>query len=117
MKGLNIATSLAWQSVKHPRVGCVIMRKKKVLSVGTNINKSHPLQKRLNPLRFGEDDICTHTQHAEFVAINSVKNKTKLNGCTIYISRLSKKGELLPAQPCNACSYLIKKYNLKVVHT
>jgi deoxycytidylate deaminase len=110
-----LAIQIASLSSKKPRVGCVIVRKRKVISVGCNLTKSHPLQKKLTPLRFNDEflDKCKAEQHAEFNAIISVKNKDLLKGASIFIARLDSKGDTLPGFPCPACYYLITKYGIK----
>ncbi len=116
MNHFQQAYNLALLSEKYPRVGCVIVRKKKTLSFSHNINKSHPLQKELNYLRFNDKyfDTCSHSQHAEFVAIQSVKNKSLLEGSKIFIVRLDSKGKIMPSNPCKACQNLIDKYGIEV---
>jgi deoxycytidylate deaminase len=118
MSKLDLAIQIASLSSKYPRVGCVITRKGKVISLSHNLTKSHPLQKQLTHLRFDDEflDSCKAEQHAEFAAINQVKNKSLLKGASIYIARIDVKGELKPAHPCPACYHLITKYGIKKIH-
>lgn len=116
-KFIELAISIAELSTKYPQVGCVITKKKKIISIGHNLTKSHPLQKRLTPLRFNDEflDSCKCEQHAEFSAINKVKNKKMLEGCAIYIARIDKEGNTKLAHPCPACYSLIIKYKIKKI--
>lgn len=118
MNKLELAIQVASLSSKYPRVGCVITRKGKVISVSHNLTKSHPLQKQLTHLRFNDEflDSCKAEQHAEFAAINQVKNKSLLKNASIYIARIDVKGDLKPAYPCPACYHLITKYGIKKIH-
>jgi deoxycytidylate deaminase len=114
-KHLDLAIQVAQLSQKKPRVGCVIVKKRKVISLSCNLTKSHPLQKKLTILRFDDEflDKCKSEQHAEFAAIISIKNKDILKGASIYIARLDSEGNTLPGFPCPACYHLITKYGIK----
>jgi len=116
-KHLDLAVQIAKLSLKKPRVGCVIVKKRKVISVSCNLTKSHPLQKKLTHLRFNDEflDKCKSEQHAEFSAIISIKNKDILKGASIYIARLDSQDNTLPGFPCPACYYLITKYGIKKI--
>lgn len=115
MKYLELAKKLAETSTKYPRVGCLIVKKKRVVSMGVNTCKSHPLQKRLNHLRFEDKwfDTCKHERHAEFNAVLAANES--LEGSSIYIARLNKDGLEMPSMPCKACLELIRKHNIKKI--
>ena len=116
-KYLDLAYKLALQSEKYPRVGAVIFKKNTVLSIGHNIKKSHPLQKKLNYLRFSDNyfDSCNHEQHAEFVACNIYKKD--LTGSSIAVVRIDFNGTILPSYPCKACQALLKERGIKTIIT
>jgi deoxycytidylate deaminase len=114
MTYLELATETAKDSTKYPRCGCVIVGKK-ILSIAHNLEKSHPIQAELNFYRFGHDDNCKHSLHAEINAILKVKDKTKLVGASIYIARIDSWGKLKDAFPCKACLRLIKKSGIKKI--
>lgn len=116
MKHRDFAYKLATLSTKYPRVGCVIVKKKRVLSFAHNIAKSHPFQKQLNLFRFNDNyfDTCKHEQHAEFVAINSIRDKSQLIGSKIIIVRIDRKDNIMPSNPCSACRQLITQYKIKI---
>ena len=49
--------------------GCVIIHKNRVISVGYNTNKEHPMQKKYNKERGFNTDNCINSLHAEMAAI------------------------------------------------
>jgi hypothetical protein len=62
------------------------------------------------------------TIHAERAVMKAVGDVSLLNGATLVVIRLNKKGELMSSAPCHECHVAIKaamrKYGLKrVVHS
>lgn len=117
-KYLKIAKSQSRKSERQIRIGCVLVSKNKVLSKAHNTSKSHPLQKRLNQLRFDDEyfDSCDHTQHAEFKCLIKYYNEGKdLSKSTLFVYRENRKGEIGNCKPCNACSWLIGQLRIKRV--
>jgi deoxycytidylate deaminase len=118
----NLAKAVSYTS-DYPRVhiGSVIIKNKEILAVSANQKKSHPLQQKLNPIRFdnhtSQQDIdkCNNYQHAEFSAIIKCKH-LDLNGATIYVYREDKYGNLAMCCPCKACLKLIKEVGIKVIY-
>lgn len=107
------------------RIGAVLLAGNKIISVGVNSRKSHPIQKRMNEFRIKENhqtpfewEHCTHSIHAEMEAILHApyellnSNKT----LSLYIYRESKDGTLRNCRPCPACMAMIKKYNIRNIY-
>ena len=77
----NLAKAVSYIS-DYPRVhiGSVIIKNKEIVAVSANQKKSHPLQQKLNPIRFdnhtSQQDIdkCNNYQHTEFSAIIKCKH-------------------------------------------
>ena len=100
---LQIAAALAVNSYSRFRVAALVVDGSRIISRGVNdMLKSHPL--------FYPANI-----HAELAAIISAPYT---NGCTIYIARINKRGDIVIAKPCNRCSALIEQSGIrKVVHS
>lgn len=108
------AAKVISQLSQHHRfkVGAVITYKNKLISAGTNTEKSHPVQKRYDKDRgFPTHHGC----HAEVRAILNGKSDI-LTGCSIYVYRETKNGRLANSRPCSACVKMIKDYNIKKIY-
>lgn len=104
---MKLAWDLALQSTEDCRHGCVIARKHRVLGVGWNKGKTHPVAAE------------THTQciHAEMSAIIGV-NENDLVGADLFVLRVKRSpGEPLGmSKPCGHCTKLITASQIKRVY-
>ena len=102
---------------KKTRVGCVVVYKNKIISVGHNYeNKTNPLQKKYNELRGynPNDSISRNTLHAEIDALLSIEqNIENYNKIHLFIVRSKRDESNGIARPCPACMGLIKKMGIK----
>ena len=98
---LKLARNVSQYSTYKYRVGAVIAKKKPV-SVGFNIVKSHPMYS--NNLRT--------TVHAEMNAILN-SDCENLIGATIFVFRADRNGFPAIARPCEDCLKTLKKYGIK----
>lgn len=88
------------------RLIAIISEKKKILSIGTNIRKTHPISHKT---RYGE-------LHAEMSAIVAAKG-FDLSRSTLYVARWKHEGPGM-AKPCKYCMEVIKNSGIKkVVYT
>ncbi len=114
-KFIKLALSLANTSEHYStRVGAVLVHKNKtIIATGVNSNtKSHPLQKFYNSYRNFEVEINHHI-HAEMDCIVKYKNMgIELEDLSLYIVRLNKTGNIVPAYPCVACAKALKEYGI-----
>ena len=101
----DIARKMAHKSSHtRARVGCVIARRSSVIGLGFN------------------DGIKTHAKsnhpyksiHAEFDAVLSARG-ADVSGCTAYVCRVLKNGELAMAKPCVHCEAMLRKLGIKEV--
>ena len=95
----------------------VIVRGGNILSVGFNQRKTNAfVEHYTDKVRGGGREYCLST-HAEHSAINLVRKKIDLTGCTMYVARLrpslSKYGQLGLARPCHICQHMLLSYGLK----
>jgi tRNA(Arg) A34 adenosine deaminase TadA len=107
-----IAVARANPVIGLPRMGAVIARRNKVISIGLNSHKTDPLQLRYSrhPL-----SIC---KHAEIAAIkNALKadRNVDLTKASIFIARVLKNGSTAMAQPCEGCQKALKAYGINRV--
>lgn len=118
-KYLNEAMQLAraGDRVGGARIGALLVIGNRVVAMGQNMLKSHPMQKR-----FGKNPEAIY-QHAEinclvnFLRSNDPKELTK---ATLYVGRVY--GEDMEhvglAKPCCGCSHAIEHFGIrKVVHS
>lgn len=113
MKYLELAKQVALLSDKPQRIGAVLVDKGRVVSVSCNLSKSHPVQARLNKLRF-IDDKCLNHIHAETACLLLYKGKLKKP--ELYIYRVKNDGKVGMSKPCKACQELIRQYGITKVY-
>lgn len=96
------------------KIGSAIVKKNRIVAVGCNENKTHPIQKKYDKYRGYS---TKHTLHAEIASIIN-GNKDDLLGSTMYIYRNDKNGNLSICRPCKACYAMIRKVGIKrIVYT
>jgi len=94
-------------SSQHAAV--VVYKKKKIIAVGWNKRKSHPLcvEYQPNPQRI--------YLHAEMDAIIKTINRhgpDMLPDCKLVVLRLTKGGRIAESKPCEGCMSLINAMNV-----
>lgn len=116
---MRVARSVAMTSnFGRIKIGAVVADKKHIISVGANEKKTHPLQKFYNEnnVEYGKSDHLKHHIHAEISCIINAKHD--LRGCTMYIFREDRNGDLNMCRPCKACYQMIKDAGIsKIVYT
>lgn len=102
LRFFKVAEAIAETSEhKRARIGAAIVKKNTVVAVGTNINKSHPMQKKYNKNRGFCVDIG-NTLHAEMAAL--LRTDDDLSGATLYVYRKDRSGSLANCKPCAGCA-------------
>ena len=99
--------------------GACIVKKGKILSMGFNQYKTHPLQKKYDVNRVFYEYVTnnTHYIHAEIKALTKLKNMD-LSDCEIYVYRLGCNGKHAISRPCAACmSAIINSGIKKIIYT
>ena len=102
---------------KNQHIGCVVVYKHHIISVGFNSNKTHPIQKIYNKERFNDDD-TPHSLHAEIMALIFLKDRKdiKWNDVHLYTYRENRNGELRMSKPCKSCMSLIHSLGIRHIH-
>lgn len=100
---------------KRQQIGCVVFYKKKIISMGFNCHKTHPLQKEYNKIRFDGDE-TPHSLHAEMHALMPLRHMDIDWGkVKIFTYRICKndptKASL--ARPCPSCMAYMKNLGIK----
>lgn len=91
-KLVQMAKPLCLQIPRNKKHVSLIMRKGKLLSIGTNAFKGHPMATKIG-YRFGE-------QHSELNALLKCSERDKL---TLINVRFNKHGLIRMARPCPLC--------------
>lgn len=113
----TILLARAGDRVGGARLGAMLVIGNRVVAMGQNMYKTHPLQKR-----FGKNADAIY-QHAEINCIvNFLRNNSEddLQRATMYIGRVMGDGmeHVGAAKPCPGCMSAIHHYGIKkVVHT
>jgi tRNA(Arg) A34 adenosine deaminase TadA len=92
---------------KRFRMGAIIARKRKIISLGTNAKKSHTLQSKYTCRPF-----LHHWRHAEVHAI-TLAGKTDLNDCDIYVARILADNTIGTSRPCEGCLKALKAFGIR----
>ena len=96
-------------------IGCIAVYQGQVIGLGCNSNKTHPIQKKYNRYRNGEDFIPK--LYAEISCLNQIKylniNFAKVK---LYIYRIRKDQPFGLSRPCPSCMAAIKDLGIRDVY-
>lgn len=96
--------------VSGARTVAAVVRRGRLLCLGNNQYKTHPLQ-----ARFGQTPKSIY-QHAEINAlVNAKRQNIDLRGKTLYIVRSLADGSFGTALPCQGCWKAIRYYGISAV--
>ena len=102
---IDLAVKIAEKSTSKFRLGCLIVKKGKIISVGYNsMTKTHPKSKS-----FGNH------LHCEIRALLSLSKEESRNA-SLYVVRIKKDGSLGTSKPCPTCYEALKVSNVKTVY-
>jgi len=105
LKYFKLARRMASYSDHHThKIGCVVVKKNRVISTGYNKLKTHPK----SPHKY-------NTIHAEFDALVGL-GLDKTTGAEVYIYRELKNGSMATSKPCNSCLSILHKLSIAKVH-
>lgn len=102
VRAYDIAMSTARLSTCRYRIGAVIMKGSRVLSLGCNILKSHSVHKT-----WLAHVVSIHAEHNAVLKAN-----TDVFGATIFIARLGGKGI---SKPCSFCLAVLLEAGIKEI--
>lgn len=116
----EVAESLIdWNDPIRCRHFSFILYKKRIVSIGINNQKTHPLnlKNRKISVRTGEDFSDQKHICSEFSAIFKLKKMTNINTkkCTLVNLRYDRNKKLALARPCMSCISLLKYHEFKTI--
>lgn len=95
----TMTMKIAMMSEHRYKFGAIIARGKRIVSVGTNVFKTHPIYRNYGSF--------VNSIHAEYYAILRADDTVD---CTMYIARYSIN---LKSKPCVVCMQLIKDAGIR----
>ena len=100
------------------KLGAVMMMGNKVLTVGYNVTKTHPIQKQYNIERGYDPNVRNNGQiHAEMMClINTRYLNIDWSKVSIYIYREHKNHKVALAKPCPACLKALKERGITQIY-
>ena len=113
---LKKAKAMAEISDYHNQhVGCVVVYKNKIISAACNSNKTHPIQRKYNKVRFDiNEGYSPDSLHAEMHALIQVSNMDiDWSKVTVYTYRRLKSKEYGMARPCPSCMAFIRELGIR----
>lgn len=102
-KGMQKAIDAACLS-DYPtyHVGAALFERRKLVSIGWNTRKTHPA--------------CpTFSRHAEFSVLLGVP-KSVVVGATVFVARVTRRGLVRMAKPCETCQVWLRAAGVKKVY-
>ena len=96
-------------------IGCIAVYQGQVIGLGCNSNKTHPIQKKYNRYRNGEDFIPK--LHAEISCLNQIKHlNINFSKVKLYIYRIRKDQPFGLSRPCPSCMAAIKDLGIRDIY-
>lgn len=101
---------------KNVKIGCLIVSGHRIISSGYNSDKTNPIQKKYNRLRFSEE--TPHRLHAEISALLPLLNNKDIDFSKVKIFTYREKADhsLGKSRPCKSCMALIKDLGIKHIY-
>lgn len=89
------------------KLGAIIARKNKIISMGTNSRKTHPLQQK-----YANRPHLEAWLHAEIHAL-TLARVGDLWGSDAYIARVTADGQMASSRPCEGCYRALADHGVK----
>lgn len=103
------AIDVALEAEGWARIGSILVRGRRVVSSGTNMMKTHPVQAEYAKKTGNSRRIYLHSELRTLI-------RAKKPGDTMYVARVSKNGDSLRmAKPCELCQYALEDQNVETV--
>ncbi len=101
-------------------IGCIAVYKNRVIAVGFNNCRSHPMQAKYNQKRrFTKNDKPSKDSlHAEIHAMVQIMNDTNIDfpKVKLYIARVKLDSTLSMSRPCPACFAMIRDLGIRHIY-
>lgn len=108
---LLIEAAQTAEPIQRNRHSAAIVYKKRILTIGKNSRRSHPMQKLFG----GEDRICVHAEVDAIIRCINLFGTETLKRSSIYCLRLTKADKVAISKPCASCRKAIDAFSIKKV--
>ena len=96
-------------------IGCIAVYQGTIIGVGFNTNKTHPMQKKYNRYRNGEDFVPK--LHAEINCLNSIRHlDVNFSKVKLYVYRIRNDRPHGMSRPCPSCMAAIKDLGIHNIY-
>lgn len=102
------AVQVALVSTQRMRHGAVIAHGNRVLAVGVNLHRAHPLNV--------SDPKTQSAFHAEVAALRALRTTVPMGRLSLYSARVNKSNEPVNALPCANCWAVLDYLGITDVH-
>lgn len=101
---------------KNVKIGCLVVLGHRIIGSGYNSDKTSPVQRKYNKLRFSEE--TPHRLHAEISALLPLLNNKDIDFSKVKIFTYREKADhsLGKSRPCKSCMALIKDLGIKHIY-
>lgn len=104
---LQLAIETAKSSPSKKKVGCVLLKKNKVIATAVNLEKkSHPLQAKFARRVGLGPKIFLHSEISALI-------KAREDADTIVVARVNPQNKLRNSCPCKICSLALEEFGVK----
>lgn len=116
IKKLAVAVTMASnEGGKRSKHVAFLFKGNKIVAVGVNSNRTHPLAKKLKAARYTESQ-CAELNACLKVGLNHRDEIPNFGMLTMIVVRVKKCGMLGMSKPCVGCQHLIKQCGFKSVY-
>lgn len=116
MMGIVTAVILSQNSNSTKRCNhvAIVTKRNRIVSIGTNSDKTHPMAKTLKIAKQTET-MCAELAAALKIGLSHKEGLPDFRGLTMTVVRVGNNGELRMSKPCSACQKLLSMCNFKRV--
>lgn len=111
---IALAVSISPISGKRNKHVALIVKGSRILSVGVNLERSHPLAKRFK-LKKESESQCAELNACLKLGLSHKEELPDFSGLTIIVVRVLKCGTLGMSKPCVGCQSLIRQCGFRKV--
>lgn len=100
------------ETIQTSRHSAAIVHKRKILALGRNSRKTHPLQKQFA----GSEKPCLHAETDAIIRCINLHGSDILKDSAIYCLRLTNSEKVAISKPCPSCRRLIDSLGIKRIY-
>ncbi len=116
MMGIVTAVILSQNSNSTKRCNhvAIVTKRNRIVSIGTNSDKTHPMAKTLKIAKQTET-MCAELAAALKIGLSHKEGLPDFSALTMTVVRVGNNGALQMSKPCSACQKLLSMCNFKRV--